>query len=175
MSESDPRHAAYRDRVPSSIAPLTVHYFAFTWYEAVRLAVLVFVGQLFVTHIPSSDLPKYLAGLAAFALVLMAMAVPVVRIAARVEGGHVVVRSGRWPGPEVMWSCTVAEASAFELLEQHDAKERAHFQVALRTQDDQVLALTSDAYRSVRFIYPRVLRRLNAWLDETGAVNASQR
>jgi hypothetical protein len=164
-SDTEQRLGAYRDRAASSVAPLTVRYFAFTWYEAVRLAVFALVGQLFVTHTPSADLPKYLAGLAAFALVLMAMAVPVVRIAARVEGGHVVVRSARWPGPEVLWSCTLAEAGAFELLEQHDAKERAHYQVALRTQDDQVLALTADSYRSVSFIYPRVLRRLNDWLE----------
>jgi hypothetical protein len=160
-------HASYRDQAPSSIAPLTVRYFAFTWYEGVRLAILALVAVLFITQTPAAELPKYLGGLAVFALVLMALAVPVVRISARVEAGHVVVRSARWPGPEVIWSCTTREASAFELLSQLDAKGRPHYQVALRTEDDQRLALTAESYRSVPFIYPSILRRLNDWLAQS--------
>lgn len=159
--------AAYRDRPASSNVPLNIRYFAFTKYEAVRGPVLVFVGWLVMACAPTGKTLTYAGGFLLFVLVIMAIAVPVISLSARVEGGHLVVRGARWPGPEVVWSCTLAEASGFELAEVRDAKDKKHYAVSLRTHDGQLLALTHDAYPSVHFIYPRILGRLNAWLTQT--------
>ncbi len=51
------------------------------------------------------------------------------------RGRSYVVQGARWPGPEVVWSCTVAEARGFELTEQRDDRGRVNYRVVLRTTD----------------------------------------
>src|SRR5262249_5403386 len=97
------------------------------------------------------------------------LALPIVTLAARIEGGHLVLRGCRWPGAELLWSCTVPEADGFALERQVDERGRASHRAVLRTTDSRMLPLTVDGYRSVVWIYPRVLGRLNGWLASAKA------
>ena len=158
----------YRGAPSATTAPsLVVRYVCITsWAGSVALLVLV---PAFGWVIAGEALAQALRTTAGFVVVLVLLAFvrfPVLTIRARVEGGHLIVSGRCWPGPETLWSCTVAEAARFEeqCLRETPGKGREYRRAALRTRDDQVLALTDQAYPGTRWPLPRVVARLNDWL-----------
>ncbi|CAN5738903.1 hypothetical protein BH11MYX4_BH11MYX4_54600 [soil metagenome] len=105
--------AGYRDATAPPVPPVVVRYVPLTWYELVRFGTLAALITIAVSNAPPDRLPTLLLGASGVTLLLAAAALPIVRLTARIEGGHVVVRGRRWPGAEVTWSCPLREAEAF--------------------------------------------------------------
>jgi hypothetical protein len=159
---------AYRVAVSAYRPPMSVTYVAVSSWQALRVAGVALLGVLaVVAHGATAFEIVELVG----AVVLLALLVfPLVTVRAAVEGNEVVLRGQRWPGPTMVWSCALDEADVFE-TELVDAKVP---RLTLRTKNGRRLPLTERAYPGSRWMYPKLVARLDNWLDASRSYHSRQ-